>query len=475
VRIGPVSSLHRLAGARRAPAAFLVLAVVAGLSTSAHAHGPVRRVPATEPAPGQPLRPDAPIDPELMRKPDASPGGGVPTTGVLTLRQIAADSTLVADGVVTHADSLDEDRLRVYHVRVDRVSKGPAAEDLAIVEMRGAATRPPLLADGARVLVLLRPAPALSYLSQHLPEGPHWAISGGRDGIVPIASDDERRVVDEALAENARIAQLDDAEARTARRALAFRELGTLHPRLAADALVELRHLDDVKHLEPDEVGALGRILATRTVSAVSRTGLAQLVGERGWKEAVPALRTAETETPPLFDAVLTARARLGAPPDRAEFARYLGAKDPTIRAAALRALAATSDPAIGEIGYYATTDPDVDVRVAAIDALGSTKRSAAVPTLSRTLAMSDRSVRQASGRALIAIGGPAANDAFVDLALHGTDAETRSYAALLLVISNGRDSAPVQKVLAANPSGEVRDVIEHGLRWNHAHGQQAE
>jgi hypothetical protein len=60
----------------------------------------------------------------------------------------------------------------------------------------------------------------------------------------------------------------------------------------------------------------------------------------------------------------------------------------------------------------------------------------------------------------------------FVDLALHGNDAETRSYAALLLVLSNGRDSAPVQKLLAANPSGEVRNVIEHGLQWNHMHGE---
>jgi HEAT repeat protein len=474
VRIVAVPSLHRLAGALRAPAALLALVAVVGLAPLAQAHGPVRRRPATEPAPGMAVPPDVPLDPDVIRKPEPAPSGAVPTTGLLALREIAADSTLVADGVVTHADSLDDDRLRVHHLRVDRTTRGTADGDaLRIIEMRGAATRPPLLADGARVLLLLRPAPALSYLTQHLPPGAHWALAGGRDGIVPLASDDERRVVDETLAEGARIGSLDDkTAARTARRALAFRELGTLHPRLAADALVELRRLDEVTHLAPDEITAFGRVLATRAISPVTRTGLAQLAGERGWKEAVPALRAAETETSPLFDAVLVARARLGAPPDREELTRYLGAKDATMRAAALRALAATSDPAIGEIGHYATADPDVEVRVAAIDALGSTKKSAAVPTLSRTLTTSDRAVRQASGRALLAIGGPAANDAFVDLALHGNDAETRSYAALLLVLSNGRDSAPVQKLLAANPSGEVRNVIEHGLQWNHMHGE---
>lgn len=451
--------------------------LVAGLCAPAHGHGPVRRRPASEPRPGEPVPPSVPIDPEVLRAPAPAPSGGAPTTGVLTLRQLAADSTLVVEGVVTRTESLDDDRLRVYHLRADRTSKGTAGgDDVAIVEMRGSTGRPALLDDGARVLVLLRPAPPLSYLAQHLPDGVHYALSGGRDGIVPLASDEEQRLVDATLAEGARITSLaDETEAKAARRALAFHELASTYSRLAADALVELRRLDDVAHLTAEEVAAVERTLTAKTVSPVTRAGLAQLAGERGWKEALGALRAAATETPQLFDAILTARARLGAPPDRDELARYLGAKDPAIRAAALRALGAAPDPAIGEIGHFATNDPDVDVRVAAIDALGATRRSAAVPTLSRTLAMPDRAVRQASGRALITIGGPAASDAFVDLALHGTDEETRAYAALLLVVSSGRDSPAVQGLLAQNPSGEVRDVIEHGLRWQHSHRQDAE
>jgi hypothetical protein len=97
------------------------------------------------------------------------------------------------------------------------------------------------------------------------------------------------------------------------------------------------------------------------------------------------------------------------------------------------------------------------------------------VPTLSRTFGENLREVRQASGRALIAIGGPAASDAFVNIALHGADAEARKYAALLLVVSTGKDSPPVQRVLASNPPGEVRNVIEHGLELRHVHQHGAE
>ena len=116
-----------------------------------------------------------------------------------------------------------------------------------------------------------------------------------------------------------------------------------------------------------------------------------------------------------------------------------------------------------------------VDVRVAAFEALGATKQAAAIPTLSQTFGASQREVRQASGRALLAIGGDAANDAFVKLALHGDDAETRKYAAVLLLVSTGRDSPAMQRLMASNPSGEVRDVVEHGLQWQHSHQHAAE
>ena len=442
-----LQSDHRSAGAHWAPAALLALVLCAAAASAQAPPAPASAAPST-----------------------------VPTTGERTLVQLAGESTLVVDGVVTRTESLDDDRLRVYHVRSTDALKGTPGEDLPIVDMRGASSRPALLTDGTRAIVLLRPAPPLSYLAQHLPEGHHFALSGGRDGIVPIANDAETAITEHVVAEAIRIGTLaDDGEQRAARRPHAFAGLATRTTRLAADGLAELRGLDDVTTLSADELAAFDGALRTATILPGVRSGLMRLAGERGWKNTLPALKAIEPDSPQVLDAILETRAKLGAPADAAELKAYLASKDPAIRAAAVRGLAELPEPAVGEIGRFATSDADLGVRVAAIDALGTAKATSAVPTLSRTFGENLREVRQASGRALIAIGGPAASDAFVNIALHGADAEARKYAALLLVVSTGKDSPPVQRVLASNPPGEVRNVIEHGLELRHVHQHGAE
>jgi hypothetical protein len=42
-------------------------------------------------------------------------------------------------------------------------------------------------------------------------------------------------------------------------------------------------------------------------------------------------------------------------------------------------------------------------------------------------------------------------------------------------VVSSGKDSPPVQRLMASSPSGEVREVVEHGLQWQHSHQHAAE
>jgi HEAT repeat protein len=277
--------------------------------------------------------------------------------------------------------------------------------------------------------------------------------------------------VDDVLAEGVRITEIkDDTEARAARRTLGFREVGTTEPRLVADGIVELRRLPGVTGLSDDEVAAVGRALAARAVPSGLRAELLRLVAARQWGRTLPGVRGALIDTPQVLNAALAARVALGAPADAAELKPYLDSKDPAGRASAVRALASLPDAPIDQIGRYATGDRDVDVRVTAIDALGATKKPAAVPTLTRTLAQSDRAIRQASGRALLAIGGDPVNDALIDLALHGPDPETQKYAAVLLVVANGKDSAVVKRLIAAKPSGDVRDVVEHGLEWQHTH-----
>ena len=108
-----------------------------------------------------------------------------PTTGVLSLRQLRTEATLVVDGIVAATERFDADRLRVYRITVERRLAGPdQATTVAVVEMRGATARPGILADGSRAVLLLRPAPPLSYLTEHLPNGTHYVVAGGRDGVL---------------------------------------------------------------------------------------------------------------------------------------------------------------------------------------------------------------------------------------------------------------------------------------------------
>ena len=70
----------------------------------------------------------------------------------------------------------------------------------------------------------------------------------------------------------------------------------------------------------------------------------------------------------------------------------------------------------------------------------------------------------------MLRIGGSAAAEALVALALHSATNETQTYAALLLLLSRGRDDPAVRQLESAGPSAEVRHVIEHGLEFRDTH-----
>jgi HEAT repeats len=403
-------------------------------------------------------------------------GGAVATTGVRPLGQLAAEATAIVLATVSRSETYDEGRLRLHRLRVERVIRGRLEEpEPGIVDILGDPSRPPLVGEGERAVFLLRPQPPLSYLDQQLPAAPRFATVAARDGILPVGSEAEVDAIERALAQCAAIASIeDDAAGRAARRKLAFFELGTTSPRLAADAVVELGLLTDLAPVTPDEITAIGRTLRDPRVDARTRIGLMELLANRGLREALPALAGAEAESPAVLDALLAAKTKLGAPPTRADLRPYLDEKDPALRAVAVRALARLDDPdALADVGRAATSDADVSVRTAAVDALGKTKKPAAVPILRQTFGAPEPAVRQASARALADFGDPAADNALVDLALKGENTDVQTYAAIVLVVSRGRDSEPVRRLEQSNPSPAVRDLLTHGLRILDKHGAE--
>lgn len=458
---------------QRSLAACALVALAAG-APPARAHGPGHDHKHTEPPPGVAIPPGPSLEPSTL-KPASGATAAVPTTGVRPLRQLVPDATAVVHGRVARTETFDEDRLRVQRVHVERVLRGRLdAREIGVVEMRGASKRPSLLTDGETVVLLVAPAPTLSYLTEHLGDGTFVVPAGGRDGVIAVGSDAELAAVEQAIADGAAIASLDADDAVAARRRLAFAELAGPSPRLAADAVVELRGLPAPSPLDDAEVATLGRALRETRTPVPTRAALVALLAERNARDALPAIVAAETDTPAMLDAVLAARATLGAPASAAELSALLASTDAGVRAAALRALAATpGDAAMGDLRKAATGDADATVRGAAIDALGSTGRPDALPVLSGTFASHERDLQQRSARAILAIGGTAADDALVELALRGDRPETRTYATVVLLASRGADSAAMRRLVAAKPGPEVLRVIEHGLEIGHKHSHE--
>ncbi len=451
---------------------FGTLLVTATTPRLASGHGPETKPPVTLP-PGAVIPPGpAPTDEALRRALRSGGTAAMATTGVRPLRQLQSDASAVVHGQVARTETFDEDRLRIYRVRVERVLQGRLDDgEVGVVDIRGASQRPALLADGEHVILLLAAAPKLSYLTEHAPDaGALWTLAGSRDGVLLTSDEAEVTAIEQALADGRAIAALPAGETTPARRTLAFAELAGSSPRLAADALVELRLLPSLTPLTAEETATLAKALRDRRVTPATRVGLATLLAERTVKDAVPALATAELDTPEVLEAVLAARVALGDPPERAEIEALLRRDDPAVRGAALRVLGATGDPAVvPELGRY-TSDADATVRVAAVEALGRTGRREALPVLATTFDRGERDLTQRAGRAMLEIGGPALDETLIDLALKSTNPELRTYAAVILVTARGRESASVRRLEAANPSPEVKHFLEHGLEFKHSH-----
>jgi hypothetical protein len=436
------------------------LVALCGAAGPAAAHEPPAKPRAAHPVPT--VAPTGEPDPHA-------------TTGVQSLRELTAGNRTTLVGTVTRSESFDDGKLVVHRVAVERTLQGPpATESLAIVDIRAGLERPPLLVDQQRAVLVVEPAPAYSYLRQTLPaESALQQLAGGRDGVVPVASDADVEAVIGVLQASARLQAATDPAVRAAElRQLAFALLGAQSPRLVADGLIELRRLPRTLALGSEELETMRRALRRVDLPAPTRIGLIRLVGQRDWQGGLAALDAVDADRADVLDALLAARAALGAPPSRADLTPYLASEDPAVQAAAVRALARLDDPAaLAEAGRWATaSDHDPAVREAAIAALGESKRPEAAPFLRQTFGSSDTRLQQASARALLELPEATGTATLSELALRGDTPETRRYAALTLVLTRGKGSPAVQQLLARNPDADVRYVLEHGFDLRHVH-----
>lgn len=269
-------------------------------------------------------------------------------------------------------------------------------------------------------------------------------------------------------------------------RALAARGLGALKDAEALDLLVSLSR-DREESVVVSSLRALAAIGDPRGVPAAAAAlrspnltvaleglrALASLPPDRGLRARVA--EYVGHRQPSLRAAALQALARI----DREEFPLVLSGLDPDpawfVRAALATGLADAGDPTGQGILYAMLKDEDARVLPAVLEALRKVHGADAVPALERHLEHPDFAVRAAAAAGLLALkatGRSEALSAAYRRSLPDVDLDARlSLVAALSAERNGRARETLREAAASDPSRVVRERAAAALR---SQGQEA-
>lgn len=386
------------------------------------------------------------------------------------LKALIQASYLVVRAHVADVTEYDNGRVAVASLRVGQVLKGSAPKgNVSVVEMRDLPV-PPLFETGRDVIAFLTTGARNSYLAKHLPAGEYLSPVKVKPGVVTAlsAADAESlaRIVDR-LVPGGQQPERDLTKRIASGRALAFDLLAASHPVFVEDGITTVTGIDRLAaSLTADEQLIIEKTLDRADLLARIRVLLIQTIAALDLKQLVPALR--RIESPELADAAWAALTKLKAAPAREDMEQRLASTDAQLRSAAIQQLLRQDKAeAIPRAAQVAKTDPDIDVRVAAIEALGTTGAPEAVPVLENIYAVPTWETRQAVGRALMHIGGRTAAEAFERMAFTAPP-DAQRFAVVMLMLSVPRDDALLQRVIAKHPDPELRELAEHGVAGHH-------
>ncbi len=381
------------------------------------------------------------------------------------------DASAVVLAKVSAVEEKDGAKLRTYRLDVQRVLRGDLKpKKVALVQILGdaqpSADAQAYVEAGKRIIVLLAAPPSDGNLKKQLADGAYFDVVDGRDGVIVMSDNGDIAAVERVIKIAATIGPATGPRSDGQRVDLALLELASGHPRLAADALAEMQRAGSLRWLSRVEAKAVGKALANQRIDPSIRASLVDTLGAKRARNLHPVLVALKPNQPQVLAAALRARAVLGQAADDDEVGRYLASNDPAIRAAAVEGLALLKLADTTErLGGLATKDKSELVRIAAIESLGESKDPEALKWLSRCFDSDARAVRQASGRAVIAIGGAEADKALVALALKGKSPTSRTYAATLLMTKYPREHPVIAELEAGKPGADVRELIEHGFK----------
>ncbi len=396
------------------------------------------------------------------------------------LRAALHKATRVGVGRITAAKDFDYGRLRVYEINLARSLKPrspreqaaaeslPPAETVLVVSLTDepGAARPE---NGQFGVAFLRPLRRNSYMDEHLARGEYYAFVGGRDGWLGSPSPEQLATITrpvELLTGFSR--RPDSAIAPTARREFVFALLAAPHPLLADDGIVSLSSIAQLSAtISEPEIAVIVTALRNATLPVPLRQRLIEEIVAADLRQLIGTLQS--LDDPALQRTAWAALRKMGVAPDDDAIREKLAHRTAAVRIAAARELL-ERDPAAGSraVTSMVLDDPDKQVRLDVIEALGESGAEEAVAPLEKVFAAAGNGagveIRQAATRALLAIGGKAAADAFHRLAFVGTPAEQRYAAFALLSLGVGTDDPRVVDILERNPDEKMSEMILRGL-----------
>lgn len=380
------------------------------------------------------------------------------------LRALLKASRTVVAGSVADSVSYDDDRVAVVTFDASTLFRGRGAAPLtlSLVELHEGSNAPPLTA-GMRGIAFLRPAAFTSYLERTLPPGSYEQLVPEYGAFIAAAdaADAARQVA--ILRRVLTVAAGGTLPAADARQ-LTFDLLASDSPVLVEDGAAGLADLRRDPPLTADESATLRAALLRQNLPERVRIALVGAVAEAGLKEMVPALE--EIDSPPaVMEAAWKALDALGAGASADELKRRMASAEAATRVAAAREMLQRSGAAaVAAVAPLATRDADPKVRLDVIEAIGALKDPAALPVFEQTFVGPSDAQRQASARAILAVGGQPAIDALSRLAQEGP-VESQRYAVLVLMTMNDPSVAPLlQKLAKTHSDAQTRDLIEHGV-----------
>jgi HEAT repeat protein len=386
------------------------------------------------------------------------------------LPELLSRSTAVVVGAVDDVTEHDDGRLFLARVRVDTVLKGDASPGrIEVVEERRFRSAPPIPQAGTRVAVFLVRARPTTQLRRALPAGDYHRLAAARFALIDLPDAGSEQAVVTAVRDWLAVGRLE-GERDAAVRRIVFSELAAQPPRLVEDGAAALPGVPRLRDtLTASEQAAITRALGRVDLPERIRLALVAAVADAGLGAVAPALRDLPGATPALLRASAAARLRLGTGPDQAELDTAFREGDAATRAAHVPALLRPEHGGVAAVAALALGDPDPEVRVVAIEALGGSGSPAALSTLARTFVDPDRRIHLESARAIHRAGGRPAAEVLADLAFTAPGDLKRRAAALLLTIGLNAEDPLIVRVRDTHPDPEVRELVTHGLR-GHSH-----